>query len=191
MSMTLGTSSRRISSRKHVGEQAYTRCIAPWAIEACDKAILHRVAGDEENGNSRGGGLGRVRRHGRAGCDDHGYLTVDEFEGHRRKSVELTFGPAIFNGHVLPFDVAGFLQAAPECSHEPSKGLGRCAVEKPDHRHRRLLRTRRERPRNSGAAENRDKLAPFHPLIPSPRIMGTIAGQARASQQNPLAYVPV
>jgi len=32
---------------------------------------------------------------------------------------------------------------------------GRAAAEKPDHRHRRLLRTRRERPRASRAAERR------------------------------------
>jgi hypothetical protein len=36
---------------------------------------------------------------------------------------------------------------------------GRPAVEEPDHRHRRLLRPRRERPRGR-AAEQRDELAP-------------------------------
>jgi hypothetical protein len=34
------------------------------------------------------------------------------------------------------------------------------AVEKSDHRHRRLLRARRGRPRESCAAEKRDELAP-------------------------------
>jgi hypothetical protein len=43
------------------------------------------------------------------------------------------------------------------------------AVEKPDHRHHRLLRMRRERPSRSRAAEQRDELAPLqsielHPL---------------------------
>ena len=35
------------------------------------------------------------------------------------------------------------------------------AVEEPDHRHRRLLRPRRERPRGRRAAEQRDELAPL------------------------------
>ena len=41
------------------------------------------------------------------------------------------------------------------------QGIGHRAVEKPDiHRHRRLLRARRERPRRCRAAEQRDELAP-------------------------------
>jgi hypothetical protein len=39
--------------------------------------------------------------------------------------------------------------------------FGRCAMEEPDHRHRRLLRARRERPRHRRSAEPRDELAPF------------------------------
>jgi hypothetical protein len=37
-------------------------------------------------------------------------------------------------------------------------------VEKPDHRHRRLLRARHERPSCRRAAEQRDELAPSHCL---------------------------
>ena len=40
--------------------------------------------------------------------------------------------------------------------------IRRRAVEEPDHRHRRLLRARRERPRDRRAAEQRDELAPPH-----------------------------
>jgi len=42
-------------------------------------------------------------------------------------------------------------------------------MEESDHRHRRLLRPRRERPRGSRAAEQRDELAP---LTQSPRRRG-------------------
>jgi len=46
-------------------------------------------------------------------------------------------------------------------------------ADKSDHRHRRLLRARRERPRGR-AAEERDELAPFHcpipPVLPTERI---------------------
>src|SRR5262249_28077086 len=38
----------------------------------------------------------------------------------------------------------------------------RPAAKEPDHRHRRLLRARRERPRHRRAAEQCDELAPFH-----------------------------
>ena len=40
--------------------------------------------------------------------------------------------------------------------------LGRSDVDKPDHRHRRLLRARRKRPRRRRATEKRDELAPLH-----------------------------
>jgi hypothetical protein len=35
-------------------------------------------------------------------------------------------------------------------------------VQNPDYRHRRLLRTRRERPRHRPTADERDEVAPFH-----------------------------
>jgi hypothetical protein len=45
---------------------------------------------------------------------------------------------------------------------------------KADHRHRRLLRARRERPRDRRAADQRDEVAPFHcsmpPVLPTERI---------------------
>ena len=72
----------------------------------------------------------------------------------------LTLGPAVFDRHVLD----------PRRSRSPSgpgemprrrcrEPVRRLAVEKPDHRHRRLLRARRERPRRRRAAEQRDELA--------------------------------
>jgi hypothetical protein len=65
----------------------------------------------------------------------------------------------------------GVFQRLAECLHQLRvKGL---AVEKSDHWHRRLLRPRRERPAGSGAADERDELAPFHslpaPLVASPK----------------------
>jgi hypothetical protein len=38
---------------------------------------------------------------------------------------------------------------------------GRSAAEEPDHRHRLLLRARRERPRSRRTTESRDELAPL------------------------------
>jgi hypothetical protein len=56
----------------------------------------------------------------------------------------------------LPFltlDEAGFFQSLAECAQTVRDGFRRCVVEKPDHRHRRLLRACRERPRSRSAAE--------------------------------------
>jgi hypothetical protein len=47
-------------------------------------------------------------------------------------------------------------------SHKVRAFSRRAAVEKSDHRHRRLLRARRERPCRRRAAQQRDELAPSH-----------------------------
>ena len=53
-------------------------------------------------------------------------------------------------------------------------------VEKPDHRHGRLLRPRRERPRDRCAAEQRDELAAFH-SITSSASASNLSGTSRPS----------
>src|SRR5262245_51994202 len=82
---------------------------------------------------------------------------------------ELAFGPRTFDCDVLAFDVAGFLQPLPESGHKMcERRARRDGAEEPDHRHRRLLRARRERPRRR-AAKERDELAPFHSITSSAR----------------------
>jgi hypothetical protein len=51
-----------------------------------------------------------VRRDGATGRD-HGDLTADQISRQRRQPVIVTLGPAILDRHVLPLDVAGFLEA--------------------------------------------------------------------------------
>jgi hypothetical protein len=48
-------------------------------------------------------------------------------------------------------------------------GGGQAAAEQADHGHRRLLRTRRKRPRGC-AAEKRDEIAPPHGAYPKAKI---------------------
>ena len=91
----------------------------------------------------------------------------------------LTLGPAVFDRHVLALDIAGFLQALAKCAQAVRERVRRCAVEKPDHRHRRLLRARRERPRRR-AAEQRDELAPLHSITSSARA-SSVGGTSRPS----------
>src|SRR5262245_32077817 len=94
---------------------------------------------------------------------------MDQVGGQRRQSVILPFRPAILDRRVLTLECAGFLQALAERCEERLKPVRRRAVEKPDHRHRRLLRPRRERPCRCRTAEQRDELAAFHSITLSAR----------------------
>jgi hypothetical protein len=49
-----------------------------------------------------------------------------------------------------------------ECVHKMGKRVGRLAADKADHRHRRLLSVRRERPCNGNTATKPDELASLH-----------------------------
>src|SRR6266436_3198976 len=56
-------------------------------------------------------------------------------------------------------DIAGFPQSIVKRAQTVAKKVGPFGAEHPDHRHRRLLRARRERPRGR-ATEKRNELAP-------------------------------
>src|SRR5262249_4750401 len=57
-------------------------------------------------------------------------------------------------------------QALAEGTQAVVRGVKRCGVKKPDHRHR-LLRARRERPDGCRAAKQRDERAPLHSITSS------------------------
>jgi len=69
----------------------------------------------------------------------------------------LILGPAVCDRHVLALDIAGILQALAECAQKVRGRVRRCGVEEPDHRHRRLLRARDERPRHRRATKHTEK----------------------------------
>src|SRR6516165_8786778 len=62
-------------------------------------------------------------------------------------------------------------------------------AEKPDHRHCRLLRTRRERPRGRRAAEQRDELATPHSITSSVAARATVA-PAPSSSDFSICHTP-
>src|SRR6266567_3504562 len=65
--------------------------------------------------------------------------------------------------NILPLDIAGLAEG---CAKRGNLGRGinyRVAAEKCDHRHRRLLRTPRDWPRNGRATGQRNELPPPHP----------------------------
>src|SRR5262245_27707346 len=72
--------------------------------------------------------------------------------------------PPVFDRDVLPLDVTGVTQASVKSREKLACQFERCKVEKPDHRHRRLLRPRRERPRGRRAAEHRNERAALHSI---------------------------
>src|SRR5262245_43623737 len=76
-----------------------------------------------------------------------------------RQPIDLMFGPAIDDRHVLAFGIARALQAAVKSAQAVQGCLSRDSVEKSNHRHRRLLRAHHERPCASCAAEQSDELA--------------------------------
>jgi hypothetical protein len=74
----------------------------------------------------------------------------------------LILSPPILNHNIAAIDETGIAKALAECRDEMDARLERAIVEKPDHRHRRLLRPRRARPRRRYATECCDKVAPPH-----------------------------
>src|SRR5262249_19093641 len=72
-------------------------------------------------------------------------------------------GPAILDDDVLTLGKASFFEALAKSTQTVlDHRARRSVVEKPDRRHRRLLRARRERPRDRSAAEQRYKRASPH-----------------------------
>src|SRR5262249_44866301 len=83
---------------------------------------------------------------------DHRRLTAYQIGCEIGQSVVLVLRPAILNRHILALDVAGFTEALAECGQKAGISRPR-AVEESYHRHRRLLRARRERPCGGCTAE--------------------------------------
>jgi hypothetical protein len=104
-----------------------------------------RTARRRESRNRCGRRL-RCQRRRDATCSNHGHLTTNQIGRQRRHSIVLAFRPAVFDRGISTLDIAGFAQTLSERSHHARIRGGRCTVEKPNHRHSRLLRRRCERP---------------------------------------------
>ena len=62
---------------------------------------------------------------------------------------------------VFALDIAGIFETLAKSAQTVRDLVRRSGFEKPDYRHRRLLRPRRDRPSSCRAAEQRDELATF------------------------------
>jgi hypothetical protein len=121
-------------------------------------------ASDEDDGNRRCCRLGRKDRRWPERAD-HRHVALHKIARHRRQWIITIRDPAVFDGDVATFHITHFGKTAAERGVE-MYGIGlREAAEISDHRHRRLLRARRERPRGCRATDERDELAPSHCLM--------------------------
>ena len=105
------------------------------------------------DGNRAGRSLGRERRCRAARCGDDSHLALDKLGHQCRHTIELILSPTIFDYNIAAIDETGFAEALTKCRGEMGASIGGALMEKPDHRHRRLLRPRRERPRDRRTAE--------------------------------------
>src|SRR5262249_44120883 len=83
---------------------------------------------------------------------------ANEFGHELGQPIVVTLGWPKFDGDVLTLHETPLLQALPKCTHKRSRIVERSASKERDYRYR-LLRPRRERPRNRRAAEERDEPA--------------------------------
>src|SRR5262245_18233951 len=95
----------------------------------------------------------------------------------------LTFRPAIFDHHLLTFNVARVSKAPAESAHAVRERVLGLAAEEPDYRHCLwLLRACRERPRGRRAADECHEFAPPHSITSSARTRNN------SGMVNPIAF---
>src|SRR5215211_3183961 len=148
-------------------EKIYPRRVAAGSVKAGYETKVDRVhAAAEDNRNGRGCRLRSDRRIGGTCRSDNVHSTPNQIGNKRRQSVVLALCPAVLDRHVLAFHVSAFIEALMECCQRISGVAGRPTAEESDHRHRRLLCARRERPCHGSAANQGDELAPPHACSP-------------------------
>src|SRR5262245_53824068 len=145
------------------------RDIAAWPAQGADEAELHRICRGREDDGYRGDcRFGGERSRG-TGRRDYLHLAMNQIGYQCRQSVVLPLRPPPFDRYVAALNVTGFAQPLAKCGDGPRVAtLGPTGVDEPDHRQRRLLRARRERPRRR-ASEQRDELPPLHSITSSAR----------------------
>src|SRR5262249_33074662 len=97
-------------------EKIDPRQVPARSSEARDETEPNRVLGGcEDDGDRRSSRLGRQRRS-RAGDDDDGNLSANQFLREYWQPIVLALRPAVFDHDVLALDVAGLLPALAECA---------------------------------------------------------------------------
>jgi hypothetical protein len=155
-----------------LGEKIDAGRVAAGPGEVGDKTKPDRVLRDtEDDWDRRCCSFGREHSGRAAGRGNHGHLSLDQIGHQRRQAIVVALQSVVLDRHVLAFDIADFVEAFAESGHITRVGVGRPVSNKPDHRQRRLLRSRGERPRDCPATKRGYKLpssdAEYH--LPRPR----------------------
>src|SRR5262245_21150781 len=138
--------------RNLLGEKSDPGGVAVRPGKTGDKTKRDRVSAAAEDDRDRcGGRFGCLNSSGRAGRRDNGGATADAASDERRYATSTAAQPMVPNHHVLPIDEAGFVEALAERSEMARGSIGRPTADKADDRHRRLLRSRPDRPRHRRA----------------------------------------
>src|SRR5215470_1308710 len=125
-------------------------------MKARDVAERDRIATDgKHNWDCRSRRPGSDYGGVATGRCEHRDLALKEFGRERRQAIVLTIRKAINNPNILALDITRFSQSGLKSCHHVGRPTARTALEETDHRHRRLLRARRERPRGRSAAQKR------------------------------------
>src|SRR5262249_17503295 len=162
---------QRLQHFRHyvAGKKAHTGNVAAGPVQTIDEAHLDRIAADSENNWNRSrcrlGGYRRVVRH----CGNDRHSAPDQVASERRKPISLALGRSVLDYYILAFDIANLTQALAEFSQPMHVSFEWCGAEKRDHRYRRLLRARSERPSGCGSAEKLDELPSSHAPLSSKR----------------------
>ena len=113
-----GTSARRRSncfSCQLTCENIEPCQVAARPGEAGDKTKSDRVlAGEKDDWDCRGCRLGREMRGDTSARDDHPDAPANQFGRQFWQPIDLTFGPAVFDRHVLAVDIASILETLAE-----------------------------------------------------------------------------
>src|SRR5262249_5367259 len=144
--LAVGSNSRRSSSR--FAANSALKKLIPVRLPAGRARLATRpsLAGSSPMRNTIGivvvaalaanpaGGMGTSDR------GKPGHRSANQFGHQGRQSIVLILAPAVFDRHVLAFEIAGVLEALAECAQKARARVRRCRAEIPDYRHRRLLR---------------------------------------------------
>src|SRR5262245_7194636 len=164
-----------------LGEEIDAGRVAARPSKALDQAKSHRVlTAGEYDRYRRGRRFGRERSDGSARRGDDSHATADEISHERGHALEAAVEPMVLDLHVLTLDVADFLEAFSKLSTNVHGAYRRTGANESNHRHRRLLCARRERPRGR-ATEQRDELAAHHHSITSSARASSEGGTSRPS----------
>jgi hypothetical protein len=128
--------------------------VAAGAAQTRHQTSLDRI--DARGKDDRNGRCRRFcgqRSRGAERRDDNCHLPRRQFGRDLTEPRIVAVRPAIFDRDIAALVKARFAQALPECRDDLGGGFGGGGVEEADHRHRPLLRARRQRPGGGRAAE--------------------------------------